>query len=137
MSVPLNKNDAHGVLRDIWAGSPEAEAGRLIVDFLSEHTDSVHISYSQLFQVGHVPARFSPNVVLNIINYLTGTDLNLLTTGFEYIEGDFVQRLDIDQVQAAHFRQINPFTGEEDEEVRSKIFMYFSPSELAKKALVA
>lgn len=136
MDAPQNKNDALAILQKLWAGKPEAEAGRIIVEFLSAHTDAVHISFAQLFDVVGKTRQMDQSAVLNVINYLTGSDLSLLRTGFEYIEGDIVQPLDIDQVRAARFRQINPLTGDKDEEIGSKIFMFFLPSDLAKKALV-
>jgi hypothetical protein len=136
MSVPLNKSDAHSILQELWEGTPEAEAGRLIVEFLSAHTDAVHISFAQLFNVVHKSNTADRSAVLNIVNYLTGSDLNLLKTSFEYIEGDIVQLLDVEQVRAAQYRKINPLTGDEDAEIGGKIFMFFVPSDLAKKALV-
>ena len=136
MTTPENKSDAHLILTELWAERPEAEAGRAIVDFLALHTDAVHISFSQLFAVADEVRIKDRAVVLNIINYFTGADLNLLTTGFEYIEDETVQPLDIEQVRAAKFNNINPVTGDEDSDIGKKIFMFFKPSQLAKTALV-
>ncbi len=136
MDAPLNKSEAHSILLELWAGMPEAEAGRVIVDFLAEHTDAAHISFAQFFEVAFQAHILDQRVVLNIVNYLTGADLNLLNTGFEYIEDDIVQPLEIEQVRAAQYRKINPLTGDEDADIGGKIFMFFLPSELAKKALV-
>jgi hypothetical protein len=135
MNNPQNRSEAHSILMELWAGRPEAEAGRVIVDFLAQHTDAVHISFAQLFEVARQAQVPDRSAVLNIINYLTGADLNLLKTAFEYIEDDNAQPLDVEQVRAAQYRRINPLTGDEDANIGSKIFMFFLPSELAKKAL--
>jgi len=137
MTTPKNKGAAHSILRKLWANRPEAEAGRVIVDFLAEHTDAAHISFAQLFDVAWQAKIKDQAAVLNIVNYLTGGDLNLLKTGFEYIDDEIIQPLDIEQVRAAKYQKINPLTGDEDADVGKKIFMFFMPSELAKTVLVA
>ncbi|RFP23897.1 hypothetical protein [Duganella sp. BJB476] len=137
MNAPQNKSAAHSIIGELWAGRPEADAGHVIVDFLAAHTDAVHISFAQFFEIARQAEIKDQNVVLNIITYLTGTDLQLLKTGFEYIEEEIVKPLDIEQVRAARYNKINPITGDEDDEIGSKIFMYFIPSDLAKTALVA
>lgn len=136
MATPENKSAAHLILSELWAERPEAEAGRAIVDFLALHTDAVHISFAQLFAVADEARIKDRAVVLNIINYFTGADLNLLKTGFEFIEDEIVQPLDLEQVRAAKYNKINPITGDEDGDIGKKIFMFFTPSELAKTALV-
>jgi hypothetical protein len=137
MNAPQNKSAAHSIIGELWAGRPEADAGHLIVDFLAAHTDAVHISFAQFFEVARQAEIKDQNVVVNIVTYFTGADLHLLKTGFEFIEDDVVQPLDIEQVRAAKYNKINPITGDEDAEIGSKIFMFFMPSDLAKTALVA
>lgn len=137
MSLPRTKNDAQNILRELWADMPEAHLGCVIIDFLSAHTDAAHISFSQFFEIARANQIRDDDVVVNVVNYLTGTDLNLLTIAFEYIDGDIVELLEPSQVRAAKYAKINPLTGEADEELGNKIFMFFLPSELAKQALVA
>lgn len=136
MNAPQNRNAAHSIIGELWAGRPEADAGHVIVDFLAAHTDAVHISFAQFFEVARQADIKDQHAVVNIVTYLTGADLHLLKTGFEFIEDDVVQPLDIEQVRAAKYNKINPITGDEDAEIGSKIFMYFIPSDLAKTALV-
>jgi hypothetical protein len=136
-AVPRTKIDAQNILRELWADTPEARLGCVIIDFLSKHTDAAHIPFSQFFEIARENQIGDNDVVANIVNYLTGTHLNLLNTGFEYIDGDIVEQLEPSQVKAAKYNNINPLTGETDDEIGDKIFMFFLPSELAKQALVA
>lgn len=130
------KSEAQDYLKGLWGNAPEALLGCVIIDFLSRHTDAVHIPFSRFFEIAHQHQIGDKSVVFNVVNYLTGTDLNLLQSGFEYIDGDVVAELDAIQVRAAKSHKINPLTGEEDEEIGGKIFMFFFPSELARQALV-
>lgn len=133
--APHSRNDAQNVLKEVWGNNPEADFGRIVIDFLSAHADAVHIPFAQFFEIARAHDFEDKNVVLNVINYLTGTHLNLLKTAFEYIDGETVELLEPAQVRAAKQQKINPITGDTDEEVGTKIFMYFLPTELARKAL--
>jgi hypothetical protein len=134
--IPRTKIDAQCVLRTVWGDKPEADFGCVVIDFLSAHADAVHIPFTQFFEIARANQIDDNGVVLNIVNYLTGAHLNLLRTAFEYIDGDTVESLEQAQVRAAKFDKINPLTGDTDEEVGDKIFVYFVPTNLAKEALV-
>ncbi|NQE51899.1 hypothetical protein [Herbaspirillum rubrisubalbicans] len=129
-----SKEDAHEILSDLWKGRPEEEAGRLIIEYLAQHIEAKHISLADLIQVASKQER---RAVLNIINYLSGEDLNLLDSKFEYVAEDesSIFELDLAQVKAARSQFINPLSGESDEDVLDKIFMFFVPSDLAREAL--
>jgi hypothetical protein len=133
--APQSKNDAQQILRTVWENNPEADFGCLVIDFLSAHGDSVHIPFAQFFEIARANQVGDNNVVLNVVNYLTGSHLKLLKTSFEYIDGETVTLLDSSQVRAAKQNKINPITGGEDKEVGEKIFVYFLPTELARRAL--
>lgn len=133
--IPRTKNDAQHVLLEVWANKPEADFGCVVIDFLAEHADSIHIPFAQFFEIGRVHGIRNNDVVLNVVNYISGTDLQLLTTAFEYIDGETVEPLDQAQVRAAKYEKINPLTGETDEEVGEKIFVYFVLTDLAKQVL--
>lgn len=124
------------MLKELWEEKPEALLGCVIIDFLSDHTDAVHIPFSQFFELAKRNDIRDTDVVLNIVNYLSGANLKLLDTGFELIDGDTVEQLEPSQVKAAKCDNINPLTGETDDEIGEKIFMFFLPSNLAKQALV-
>lgn len=128
--------DAQAILKTNWDDSPEFEFGQLIIDFLAANTDSVHITFSQFFELAKVNPIFDQDVVLNVVNYLSGNRLPLLKARFEYIDDETVELLDIDQVRAAKDGNINPITGVQDGDVGNKIFMFFCPSDVAKRVLV-
>lgn len=135
VNAPRSKTDAQHILRTVWENNPEADFGCLVIDFLSVHGDSAYIPFAQFFEIARVNRVGDNNVVLNVVNYLTGNHLNLLKPAFEYIDGETIKLLEASQVRAAKQNKINPITGDEDEEVGEKIFMYFLPTELARKAL--
>jgi hypothetical protein len=133
--TPRNRNDAQNFLDEVWGNSPETAFGHLVIDFLSSHTDSVHIPFAQFLEIARANKIQNNDVVLNIVNYLTGANLHLLRTSFEYIDGETVEPLDVLQVKAAQQFRVNPITGDVDEAVGDKIFVYFVPTDLAKEVL--
>ena len=78
---------------------------------------------------------FTKSSVLNIVNYLSGAHLHLLSKRFEYIEHDSATEIDSLQAKAAYDASINPLTGQFDEAVKKKIFVYFIPSDTAREVL--
>jgi hypothetical protein len=133
--IPQNKNEAIEALTSLWKGRPEAAFGCAIIDYLSVHLDARHIPFSEFFRIATDGKPAEQAVVLNIVNYLSGAQLHLLAKGFEYIEDDFVTEIDSQQARAAYDANINPLTGQFDEVVQKKIFVYFMPSETAKDVL--
>ncbi|WP_128140947.1 hypothetical protein OPV09_02230 [Janthinobacterium sp. TB1-E2] len=130
-----NKTEVREALESIWRGRQEADFGRVVVEYLSLHLDAKHIPVSEFFKIAHNVNISAPDVILNIVNFFSGAHINLLDAGFEYIEKDDIEDLDSDQVRAAYDGKINPLTGQHDEDVAKKIFMYFLPSDVAKIAL--
>lgn len=133
--LPNTKAEAQDILRGIWHGRPEADFGCLIINYISENLSARYLPFSDLFKLAKSNHIEHQDVVLNVVNYLTGAHLPLLDTGFEYIEDETVEYLEPDQVKAAYEENINPLTGYFDEDVSKKIFMYLLPSEAAKSAL--
>lgn len=134
-SLPHNRSEAQAVLGAVWGERPEAACGRVIIDFLSEHPNAAHIPFAQFLEIARINEIRDTDVVLNIVNYLTGSHLHLLRTAFEYIDGETVEPLNVHQVKAAQQSKVNPLTGDTDEDVGDKIFVYFVPTELARKVL--
>ncbi|MGX9732316.1 hypothetical protein ACWYXO_17050 [Janthinobacterium aestuarii] len=132
---PRNKNEAQEILITLWRGRPEAAFGCAVIDYLSNHLDARHIPFSEFFRLGADGKPAEQTVVINIINYLSGAHLHLLAKGFEYIEGDLPIEIDSLQAKAAYDASINPLTGQFDEAVKRKIFVYFMPSDAAKEVL--
>jgi hypothetical protein len=135
MTSPQNKNEALQALATLWKGRPEAEFGCAVIDYLSSHLDARHIPFSEFFRIAAAKNFGERDAILNIVNYLSGAQLHLLAKGFEYIEDDRAIEIDSLQAKAAYDANINPLTGQFDEEVKKKIFVYFIPSETAKQVL--
>jgi hypothetical protein len=135
MKSPQNKNEAVQVLTTLWAGRPEVDVGCAIIEYLSSNLDARHIPFSQFFRIALERKLDERDAVLNIVNYLSGAQLHLLAKGFEYIEDDRATEIDSLQAKAAYDANINPLTGQFDDAVKKKIFVYFIPSEVAKQVL--
>jgi hypothetical protein len=133
--TPQNKNDALEIVATLWKGRPEAAFGCAVINYISDHLDARHIPFSEFFRLPSEGKPADHAVVLNIINYLSGAQLHLLAKGFEYIEDDRPVAIDSLQAKAAYEASINPMTGQFDEAVKKKIFVYFMPSEAAKVVL--
>lgn len=130
-----NKAQVREVFESFWRGRQEVAFGHVVIEYLSAHLDAKHIPVSEFFNIAKRVNVSTPDVVLNVVNFLSGAHVNLLDAGFEYIEDDSVEDLDPGQVRAAYDASINPFTGQFDKDVAKKIFMYFLPSETAKNVL--
>lgn len=133
--LPNTKAEAHNILQGVWHGRPEADFGCLIINYISENLDAKYLPFSDLFKIARSHHIEQQDVVLNVVNYLTGAHLPLLDAGFEYIEDEIVEGLNPDQVKAAYTENINPLSGYIDQDVAKKIFMYLLPSKAAKSAL--
>lgn len=130
-----NKAEIITYFNSVWAERPEAAIGLVIIEFLAMHIDSAkQYSIATFFDVAKQVSGQEKNAVLNVVNYLSGSDLNLLAVNVELIEDNEVFMLDDEQVVAAK-NMINPRTGEIDPDIKSKLFLIFSPSDMAKKIL--
>lgn len=132
--TPNSKEEALAHFKRVWANQSESEIGQAIIDFLSNNIDSKNIPISIFFEITK-PLTTHKEIVLNIVSYLAGSDLNLLKINVEFIDKDEVICLDDDAAVAATRHNIDPITGEVDPELSDKIFLCFSPSDLAKSVL--
>lgn len=133
--VPSNKAETLSYFRTVWAMRPEADVGPAIIEFLASHIESKYLPITAFFEIAKQFCGQEKNSVINVINYLSGSDLNLLKANFELIEEGEILSLDTEQVTAAKDHGVNPRTGEFDPELADKIFLCFSPSDTAKKVL--
>lgn len=132
---PHNKTEAINHFLDIWSERPETDIGILIIEFLAAHLDSKNLPITTFFEIAKQSLSQDKNAVMNVVNYLSGADLNLLTVEVELIEGHEILILEPEQVVAARTRSIHPISGEIDAELSSKLYLCFTPSETAKKTL--
>ena len=135
--LPSTKTEVLRHFDSVWAARPEYAIGLAIIEFLSTHIDAKTLPISVFFNAAKQSENGdgSKNSVLAVVNYLSGADLNLLTAEVEFIEDDKIYHLDSVQAYEAAASQINPLTGEYDADLKSKLFICFSPSALAKNTL--
>jgi len=133
--VPASKAEAlEGLLR-VWGDSPEARAGRTILELIADNLDSSFLPLSLFFEATDSVQPDEKTVVLNVLNFISGANQQLLKLQLEYIDDDEVRLLDDDAAKAAAEHGINPITGESDSSLGSKLFICFTPSEVARRAL--
>jgi hypothetical protein len=135
--VPANKDEALAELAQLWGDRPEAQVGHVILDLVAENLDSKFLPLSAFFEATNSVRSEDKLTVLNVIHLFSGAGFQLLKLQFEYIDEDKddVILLDEDEAKAATERNINPVTGEPDSELRTKLFMCFAPSDVARRAL--
>ncbi|CAD6542931.1 hypothetical protein [Paraburkholderia metrosideri] len=133
--IPASKADAVAGLARLWGDAPETRIGTAIIDLLAENLDNSFLPLSLFLEAADRVQANQQDAVLNIVSLLTGASFQLLKLQFEYIYADDVVPLDDDAARAASEKNINPVTGEKDDELPSKLFICFTPSEVAKRAL--
>jgi hypothetical protein len=130
------RQDFLDIFRLDWAEGDELRLSLAILDFVAAHPDTAHIPYARVQELARAASLRDPLVVERVIQYLTGAGGHLLDLGAELIdETDNVHRLDNEDFELALTRGINPLTGEWDEDLKQKLFVYFRPSKLAQQVL--
>lgn len=121
----------------VWQDGDEFNLSIAILELLQKLPSANHIPMSRF----HALARENlltrdPNLTHRVVQYLCGADSPVLSLGAELIdEFDSVYQLKEEELQLAIQSNLNPLTGQIDEELRNKIYVYFYPSELAKNIL--
>lgn len=133
--VPANKAEAVAGLARVWGDGPETRIGIAILDLVANNLDNAFLPLSLFFEAANSVQSDDREAVLNVVSFLAGASVQLLTLQLEYIDDDEVILLDDDAAKAASEKCINPITGEEDSEVQSKLFVCFTPSDVARRAL--
>ncbi|MBO7773436.1 hypothetical protein J6352_10875 [Burkholderia pseudomallei] len=133
--IPASKAEALDGLTRVWGDSPEARVGGAIIDLVAENLDSQYLPLSLFFEATNSTRSEEKNVVLNVVSFLAGAGFQLLKLQLEYIDDDVVVLLDDDAAKAASEKGINPLTGEADDQLRSKLYVCFAPSDVARRAL--
>ncbi|MCB1673510.1 MAG: hypothetical protein KDI00_02440 [Pseudomonadales bacterium] len=136
-----NKLEIRRLLEEDWKYDPTALATCLaIFDYLSTNDISQvrHISFVSLKTITN--ANDLPTLI-KAINYLSGARLPLLDTNFEFIDEitDVSYPLSRDDYQeiVKENEFCHPETGLPVSEYKKHIFIYFTPSDLAKNIVGA
>jgi hypothetical protein len=123
-------------MRALWGEQPELRLGLKILDLLQEYPDAQHIPYAQFLTLGRESDLPDPGRVQRVVEYLTGAESHLLDLGAELIESDeSVHRLTPAQLYEAMRLNVHPFTGDQPFDLQDRIFVFFSPSPLAREIL--
>jgi hypothetical protein len=94
-----------------WVTSlPANAASHLTLPFLAKNTDLSN-----------------PEILTSVLAYLTGARVPLLNIRYEFIDGDIIEQIDIEEVKeaAASGAFVHPITGELVPDYESKLFAYF------------
>jgi hypothetical protein len=102
-----------------------------VVDFLVEYdTKNLrHLTFGMLRNAAQLTAD-DGEILHKTIAYLTGTRANLLSIGYEYIDGDFEQELDDEEVSLflEKGEYCDPRTGLEVSDSGNFIYIFFRPN---------
>lgn len=134
--VPANKAEALAELASVWGGRPETQVGHVILDLVAENLDCRFLPLTAFFEATDSVRSDQQLTVLNVVHFFAGAGVQLLTLQLEYIDDDEVILLDDDAAKAASEHNINPVTGEQDNELSTKLFICYAPSDVARRALM-
>lgn len=117
-------------VRDTWGSLRETIVAEAILSFLEQHAAAANIPFATFLKVAQLAGCRENATVSNVVSYLSGPGVDVLTIKFEMIDDEsHVRELEDDEVDGIYERGINPLTGEEDPDIKEKILMFFAPSE--------
>lgn len=135
-SLDMNRTEAIERVQAVWDKSPAAALCVAIVDQLAEGVLK-RLTFGQLYGLA-TKSDASKEDIARALQYLTGHDLHLLDTEFEFIdenEETFYFNLD-DLNTARHDGDLfHPESGERIDNYEERVFPTFVPSSLAKEIL--
>jgi hypothetical protein len=132
----MNKTEAVQRVKAVWDKSPAAALCVAIVDQLAEGVLQ-RLTFGQLYGLAS-KSQASQEDIARALQYLTGHDLHLLDTEFEFIdENDDIFYFNVDDLNdARHDGDLfHPDTGEKIDNYEERVFPTFVPSSLAKEIL--
>lgn len=130
------KNDITQKFSEDWPdSSPHLRLCFEILDYLlsRRYQDVQHLTPHTLANLGNT--RESDIVLIDVLRYLNGSRVNVLTTHYELIDDDDeAYVLDVDEVRSvlSEGKLAHPKTGEIVPSPEEKVFMFFSPSDQLK-----
>lgn len=120
-------------LTSVYGRGVESDVAARLFDFISNHTETTHISLQLLRQM--TPGGSSGALdaaIVRSLNFLAGDAVQVLDTCFEFIDdSDHPHHLTTDEAKDAVLLKLNPLTGESDPTVPSRVVIYFSPTDEA------
>lgn len=123
-------------LRSVWSEGDELRLGMSIIDMIQDQPEAVHFPYSRFLGLANRLSLDDPALVQRVVDYLTGAESHVLELCAELIEeDDSVHTLKSEQLRLALQHGIHPLTGRRDDAVADSIFVFFSPSDMARRVL--
>lgn len=131
-----NRNQLIERLRSVWNEGDELRLSVSILEMIETQPSLLHIPYSHLQRLAKKLEMKDPAVVQRVVEYLTGAESHVLELCAELIEeDDTVHALTQDDLQLAMNSGVNPLTGLQDSTLQDCIFVFFSPSQMARQVL--
>jgi len=133
-SLDMNKKEAIQQVQAVWDKSPAALLCVAIVDQLAEGVLQ-RLTFGQLYRLAS-KNEASQDDIARALQYLTGHDLHLLDTEFEFIDENdetfyfALQDLSVAEREGALY---HPESGELIDNYEERVFPTFVPSSLAKE----
>jgi len=125
-------------IREDWKGDPQEKICLLILTYLTQSENLLHLTFSSLAQVSG--NTYKQDQILDSIQYLCGDRVHLLDVNFELIQDDD-EPVDIDQeylsIAESTGKLIHPKTGEEVANFKDDVYIYFRPSNLVRTIQVS
>jgi len=130
MEMPSKQELLKSIFRYWEEKTPQYKVSSLLIDYL-ERTDAgelSHISHGSLFKI--LGQDYDPEVVLEVFQYLAGSQLNLFEIKFEFIDDDD-EVYSIKKSDLAEARRLglfaHPHTGNPVADFEEKVFFYYQP----------
>lgn len=134
-----NKKEIVQAIEECWRPSdPHFLICKALVDYF-EKTDARelrHLSQASVYRI--VGSRFSPDLIIESVQFLAGSYINLIDIGFELIdENDDIFELDKSDIANARRTGTlaHPNTGLPVENYEEKVFLYYQPTLTGLRAL--
>ena len=129
----MNRDDVTAMIKEDWGDSPQSHICNLVFQYLLSRKKAKHITYHR-FKV-LVGVNYLDEQILEAINYLCGSRVNLLSAKFEFIDGERVFPVEVGDVKEADSsgELVHPETGELVKNYKEKVSIYFEPTDLARR----
>lgn len=134
----MNKSELISRIHAVWQDGDEFRLSLAILELLQKLPSANHIPMSRFHALARENALTNdPHLAHRVVQYLCGADSPVLGLGAELIDdADGIYQLKNEELQQAIQSNLNPLTGNIDDQLRNKMFVYFYPSEFAKTILM-
>jgi hypothetical protein len=121
----------------VWREGDEFSLSVAIIELIQKFPSVRHMPMTRFQQLARENSLTKdPYLSQRVVQYLCGADSPVLNIGAELIEeDDEVYQLKADELRLAVNHKLHPLTGEIDETLADRIFVYFYPSEFIKDIL--